>query len=784
MPPAHTQPIDRAALRKRLALLACATLAWSGCMGYRLVDLQVYRASEMRGLARKQQEQVITLDARRGLLYDRTGRELAMSIEVDSVYAVPAEIEDPSRTAAALVQALGMERSVAPTLAAKLTGDKLFVWVRRKIDPKQRAAVERLGMKGIAFAREHKRFYPHGERAAHVLGWVGMDNKGMDGLELALDGKVRGQNGQVFALRDARGKKFLKITRREPVPGDNVVLTLDETIQYIAERELRQAMRDTGAATGSVIVMDPRNGDILALANEPTYNPNRPGESDPESRKDRSIVDAYEPGSTFKVVTMAAALERNLLRTTELFDCQNGSIRIGRATIRDHKPFGVLSASQVLEQSSNVGAIKIGLRLKEADFYETMRRFGFGARTGIELPGEARGLVREPKEWSGVSQATLSFGQEISVTPLQLATAISAVANGGLLQPPRIVLRQVDAAGADGQAASDIAPRPSRRILGEPTVRDLRKMMMAVVDEGTAKAARMPGFGVAGKTGTAQKIGPEGTYEANRFVASFVGFVPSSRPALTILVVLDEPRGSLYHGGDIAAPVFRRIALPALRYLGVPPEPGRFVEEGDEPTLQAATHARRWVEPIPLDEKELLAQQMRKQKEEFQAALRRRREMRDRQGAKEKEEEPVVPARKPLPSPGSMVSGDEVMLPDLQGQTLRAAVGYLSRVGLSARLAPSGEDAPGDDGVVVEQQPAAGELIARGAEVSVRMGRFLPPAPEPAELDEPETAPEGSIAAKDEIREVKSERPRTTRLAPAARPASRARVVPARRATH
>lgn len=754
MPPALAQPTERIVLRRRLALLACGSLVWSACMAWRLVDLQVYRASEMRGQARKQQEQVITLDARRGLLYDRTGRELAMSIGVDSVYAVPAEIEDPARTAAQLAPVLGIEQASIPSLTAKLTGDKLFVWVKRKIDPQVRAAVAALGLKGVAFARENKRFYPHGERAAQVLGWVGMDNKGMDGLELSLDSKVRGQNGQVFALRDARGKRFLKITRREPVPGENIVLTIDETIQFIAERELRQAMKDTGAASGSVIVMDPRNGDILALANDPTYNPNRPGDSDAGSRTNRSIVDAYEPGSTFKIVTFAAALEKQLVRPGDMFDCQMGSIRIGRATIRDHKPFGVLSVTEILEKSSNIGAIKIGLRLKEADLNDYIHRFGFGAKTGIELPGEARGLVREPKDWSGVSQATLSFGQEISVTPLQLATAISAVANNGVLQPPRILLRELD---ANGSVVSTTAPRPSRRILEESTVRDLKRMMMAVVDEGTARAARMPGYSIAGKTGTAQKIGADGTYAANRYVASFAGFVPASRPALTILVVLDEPRGSLYHGGDIAAPVFRRIALPSLRYLGVPAEPDRFVEEGDEPTLVAAAHARRWTEPIPIDENDL--------KVERQKESQRRRAAEPGGDVVEPMQEPVAPARKALPPPGSVMAGDQVLLADLQGQSLRRAVSYLSRIGLSARLTPSEDDAPGGDGFIVAQDPPSGSTLARGAEVSLRLGRYLP------------VPPQDEAAARDESGPA-------TKLAPAATVASRAGLAAARRAMH
>ncbi|HET6371917.1 MAG TPA: penicillin-binding transpeptidase domain-containing protein, partial [Candidatus Polarisedimenticolia bacterium] len=649
---------DRAAIarmRHRLTALVAATCVWGGCIGYRLVDLQVARSDQMRALARKQQEQVITLDARRGQLYDRNGHELALSVEVDSVFGVPAEIEDPARTAAALAPALGLGRDSIPALAAKLTGDKLFVWVKRKVEPDVRAAVEALSLPGILFVKEHKRFYPHGDLASHVLGWAGMDNKGMEGLERVLDDKISGQNGQVFSLRDARRKLFLRVTRKEPVPGNHVVLTIDQTVQFIAQRELKRAIEDTGALAGSVIVMRPSTGDILAMANEPTFNLNRPGESESESRKNRAIVDSYEPGSTFKVITMAAALERDLVRAGERFDCLNGQMRVSGQLIRDHKPFGVLTASEILEQSSNVGAMKIGLRLREEDFYETIRSFGFGAKTNIELPGEAAGIVRAPKDWSGVSQATLSFGQELSVTPLQLVTAISSVANGGVLQPPRLVLKEIDRNGA---TVSETEPKPSTRILKQSTVASLKQMMLAVVEEGTAKAARMPGYSIAGKTGTAQKIGPDGRYSSNHFVASFVGFVPSSRPELTILVVLDEPRGMLYHGGDIAAPVFKRIALPALRYLRVPPEPGRLFEEGDDPTLQLAAHSRRWDKPMPVDEKERRAELIAEEKERLEM---QRREARERAAKKAPEEEPMEPQARPLPAPAAVTAGVDVL---------------------------------------------------------------------------------------------------------------------------
>ena len=731
-----------------MRLLALGLAVWGALLSLRLIDLQVLRASELRSVAAGQQEEAVRLDARRGVLYDRAGRELAVSVEVDSIAVDPALIDDPVRAVSALAIPLGLGRpsereELIGRLAESRRKGKRYLRLKRKVDPEVSAAVRELRLRGIQFEREHKRFYPNGSLAAHVLGWASMDNDGVEGMEVALDKQIRGREGHMYVMGDARGQTFLKTVRREPVPGHSVVLTLDETIQHIAERELAAAMESTGAASGTVIVMEPASGDVLAMASLPGFNPNHPGTFESDARRNRAITDAYEPGSTFKIVTMAAALDRGLLRTSDWFDCQNGAIRVSGITLHDHKPFGSLTASEVLQQSSNVGAVKIGQRVADADFYDTVRRFGFGAKTGIELPAEARGTVREPKSWSGISKATMSFGQEISVTPLQLVTAVSAVANDGELRPPRMVLRELDAAGA---VVSEKPVRPSRRILERHTTDALREMMVAVVERGTAKAARMPGYSVAGKTGTAQKIGPDGTYRGNHFVASFVGFTPASRPALAILVVLDEPRGALYHGGDIAAPVFRRIALPSLRYLGVPPEPGREWIEGDEPTLVAHAHAVRWSHPVPLDEKERLAELERERREqERQAAIERRR-ARQRHAEDTIDPEDLIPVPRPLPSPRGVIEGDEVTMADLQGHSLRRAVGWLGRVGLLARVDPGPDGAADGDGVVVEQDPPAGTLVRRGMEVTLRPGRYLPRREAPPEGDAPDDAEAASVA--------------------------------------
>ncbi len=707
------RPTDRSPLRQRIVLMALGALLWAGGVEARLVYLQVHQAEAMRDQARSQQQQVQRLAARRGMLYDRNGRELAMSIEVDSVYAVPAKIRNPARTAAALAAILEPDPRRRPgreaALHERLNAPKSFVFIERKVDPAIRARIEALGLEGVGFEREHKRFYPHGSLAAHVLGIVGMDNNGMEGIEHALDARIHGRDGRLFALVDARRKHFLQRVQSEMQPGNSAVLTIDTTIQHIAERELAAAMRTSGARWGSVVVMEPSTGDILAMANEPTFNPNRFGDVPREVRINRAVEAAYEPGSTFKVITMAAALERGLVEPHEVIDCGNGSIRVRGITIRDHKRFDRLSATEVLEQSSNIGAIRIGLRLTSDELYETIRRFGIGRRTGVALPGEAYGVLRDPSAWSGVSQASLSFGQEVAVTPLQMLTAIAAVGNGGVLQPPRILLRELD---PEGRVVEEFPPAEGSTILGPSTVRSLLRMMRLVVEEGTAKGARMSGYSAAGKTGTAEKIGPDGTYAANRYIATFAGFTPADHPELAILVLLDEPKGSLYHGGDVAAPVFRRIAYPALQSLGVPPDlaDGAVTRadaprpKGPESVVRASWTSLRAGWDARADEKE------KAQESSFRT--------------------------EPLPAASAVVSGDTVMIPDLRGHSLRRGIAYLGRLGLTAHVAadaPGGGErfGPGGMALIADHAPVAGTLLHHGDPVLLRPGK--PAAPEPEE---------------------------------------------------
>lgn len=537
---------------------------WAAIVAVRLVHVQIVRFEDLTRQARRQQERTIEVSPQRAVIYDRNRNPLAISVEVDSVFVVPGEISDPDAAARLLAPVLGIGASEIRT-RLRGTGARYFSWLKRKVTAREAARVRELNIRGIYFQKENKRFYPKRELAAHVLGYVGVDDQGLAGIELSHEQTIRGQPGQLLIERDARQRWFRR-TGRSPEPGQSVVLTLDETIQYIAERELGAVMQQSRAIAGTVIVLDPFTGEVLAMANAPTFNPNRYVEvSRTDVLRNRAIADAYEPGSTFKIVTLAAALEEGLTDPEDLIDCQMGSIVIAGHTIRDHKPFGLLSVSQILQYSSDVGAIKLAMRVGNQRFYRYWRTFGFGSPTGIELPGEAAGLTKPPERWSKISIGAMAMGQEVGVTPLQLAVATAVVANGGWWVPPHI-LRERAPSGSPGEMVTTDA----RRVLSPETANQLQRMMTEVVTIGTGKLAQPEGYTAAGKTGTAQKIDPAtGRYSPTDHVASFVGYVPAESPMFTILVALDSPRGR-YHGGDAAAPVFKRIAEQVLAYRNVP----------------------------------------------------------------------------------------------------------------------------------------------------------------------------------------------------------------------
>ncbi len=550
--------------QKRLYIFAGLLLLWVVAVCFRLFYLQIIKYGDFVVRAQRQQQRTIEVSPRRGIIYDRNGHELAMSVSVDSVFAVPSEIPDQASTARILARILGSD---ANELLARIKAGKSFAWVARKVDADTGNRIKALNLKGIYFQKESKRFYPKRELAAQVLGYVGLDDEGLAGIERTYDDQLHGNPGQMMINVDARRKWFGRV-EKQPDPGSNVVLTIDEKIQYIAEKEIDQAMKDTQAAAATIIVQNPKTGEILALANRPNFNPNVSRSITPPMLKNHAVSDVYEPGSVFKVVTLSAALEEKLTNPDEVIDCQNGAIVVNGLRIRDHKAYGMLTVAQVLANSSGVGTIKVGMRLGNDRFDKYIRAFGFGAQTGIELPGETRGLAKPVSRWSKVSIGAISMGQEIGVTPLQITSMISTIANDGVWTAPRIV------AGETQPSASYqpiiFHPAQQRRVLSPLTAVEMKKMMEGVVLFGTGKKAILDGYTSAGKTGTAQKMDPAThTYSRTKYVGSFVGFAPVNNPAITVAVIIDSAAG-LHQGGQVAAPVFARVSQQVLAYMNVP----------------------------------------------------------------------------------------------------------------------------------------------------------------------------------------------------------------------
>jgi len=548
-----------------LILAAILTVAFAGLAG-RLGWLMIIKHGELAALAERQYSRTIALQGARGPIVDRHGAPLATSTPAESLFAQPRGIGDPVRLAAALAPIVDVP---ARDLHAQLTSGKGFVWLRRKLPPAIAARVRALNEPGLGFLAEPLRLYPNRELAAHVLGFEGVDG-GLEGVERAWNEALAGTPGRAIVGRDALGREIAaQQILTPPAPGRGVMLTLDQTIQYLAEREIDAAYRRTHARAAMAIAMDPRSGDVLALALRPTFNPN--AFLDVASRevwRNRAVTDPFEPGSTFKVILAAAALEEGVVRPDDRIWAENGQLTIAKTTIHDWKKFGWLSFSEVLQNSSNVGSMKVGLALGGDRYHHYMTAFGFGAPTGIGLPGESRGLLRDPQRWSALSLPTMSIGQEVSVTALQMLAAFGAVANGGTLMQPRLVKAEFD---ADGREMRRIEPRAVRQVVSPETARTLSRMLVEVVEHGTGHLAAVGGYDVGGKTGTAQKLdSTTRRYSRAPGVLSFIGFVPADEPRLVLLVLLDEPKNEKW-GSEAAAPIFAAIAAPVLRYLEVPP---------------------------------------------------------------------------------------------------------------------------------------------------------------------------------------------------------------------
>jgi cell division protein FtsI (penicillin-binding protein 3) len=568
--------------------------AWSLVVAARMFQISVLRHDHYLARAERQQERTIELTPVRGSILDAHGRVLAESVPAKSIYADPQAVVDPQATAKVLagVSGLDVERK---SLAKKLDGKGEFAWIARQVPDEVAEAVRKLELQGIYELEENRRAYPKRHLASTILGFVGIDGHGLAGAEHSFESHLGGRSGRVTVLRDAKRGVYLVggEGKNSAVDGVDVQLTIDEVIQHFAEKALDEAATKHRAKSGSVVVMNPRDGRVLALASWPDYDPNAFRDFPQTSWRNRTVQDLYEPGSTFKIVTAAIGLDEGRVSPSQIIDCQDGAIQIANKTIREHggHRFGLLSFEDVLANSSNVGTIKVGLAIGPDRFHRHIRDFGFGAKTGIELPGESTGLLRETSNWSALSNAVISIGQEIGVTPLQITRAVAAVANGGVLVTPRILERVVD---REGNVLHEPEAAPSQRVISEKTAAVLNEMLKTVVARGTGKNAAASNHVVAGKTGTAQKA-EKGRYAPDKTIASFVGYVPADRPELVILVVVDEPRVGQY-GGEIAAPAFRKIAEASLRYLQVEPSiPGRDLSV-DLPMMAAFSHTPSNVE--------------------------------------------------------------------------------------------------------------------------------------------------------------------------------------------
>jgi cell division protein FtsI (penicillin-binding protein 3) len=693
---ARPEKTDRSRATNRDLLLGGLLVLWMTGLVVQLYRLQIIDYADLLARAQRQQQHMIEVAPKRGEIFDRQMNPLAMSLAVDSVFAVPYEIPHPEAVCKLLGHVLGLD---ANDLLGRLTSSHSFCWVKRKVTVEEANRVRDLNLKGIYFQRESKRFYPKGDLAAHVVGYVGLDDKGLAGLEYGMDDIIRGRSGRVLVATDARRRSF-QSTEWAGEPGKNLVLTLDEKIQYIAEKALAEAVEKWKAPGGVAIIQNPNTGEILALASQPTYDPKDFAKSPPEALQNRGLSWVYEPGSTFKLVTVAAALEEKLANPDEVIDCQQGSIVLAGHVIHDHEPFARLTVRDVVVKSSGVGAIKLGLRLGRQRLYKYIRSFGFGEKTEVELPGEERGLLNPPNRWSGISIGEISMGQEIGVTAIQLVTAYSAVANGGVLFEPRLVHDLFL-----GQAHDAMPPVPGHRVISERTANLMKQILAAVVERGTGQAAQLTGYSSAGKTGTAQKVDPSGAFSKSHYVASFVGFAPIGRPAITILVAIDSPVGAIY-GAEVAAPVFKSIAEQTLGYMNVPQDtPSRWPQIAS--SMSAGIPGQKLgdlVEHLPKGSEHLQAAASPVQLVSF-SRIEQTRVSTDRE-----------PEAATTPRTVVLDNGPRVTVPDFSGLAARRVAQECQELGLELSLLGSG--------LAVEQNLPAHAQVPLRTRLVVRLSRL------------------------------------------------------------
>ncbi len=690
-------------VRKRIASLFFVFVGVIILLAGRFFWLQVVRGEELAERALDNRMRDITVKAKRGILYDRNGRELAISVSTDSVYAVPAEIKASKKareTAQKLAEVLEMDEE---KVYERITRQVSFVWVKRQVDFETSQKLRELDLDGIGLTEESRRFYPKGKLACHILGISGIDNTGLDGLDLYYDDLIGGTDGRLLIEHDAWNREIPEATHRyvPPTDGSDLVLTIDETIQYILERELDKAveLRKPKAACG--IVMDPKTGEILAMASRPNFDPNNYNDYPASNRRNFAVNDAYEPGSTMKITTAAAALEEDAVKASDRFFCP-GSIKVANRSIScaGGTSHGSMNFNEVVEKSCNVGFITTGLKLGLDNYYRYLNAFGFGQKTGIDIPGEARGITVPKSRATQVDLATMSFGQANAVTPIQLVTAASAIANGGTLMKPHL-LKQV--LSPDGEVKSNVAPTKVRQVISKETADELCLILEGVVQNGSGRNAFIEGYRVAGKTGTAQKIAPGGGYMSNEYVASFLGFAPANDPRLVCIIVIDAPQGYPYYGGWVAAPVFREVMADSLRYLEVP----RTEIPQEEETKKTKKVKVPDVINLPIDE---AVQTLRRAGLNTQV-----------QGDGDLVWGQVPKANTTVNQNSRVIvylspveeqkGSGQVTIPDLEGKTMKEVARVLSQLGL--HLSPDGY------GLAFQQTPKAGTRVPIGATIKV-----------------------------------------------------------------
>jgi cell division protein FtsI (penicillin-binding protein 3) len=769
-----TAPIRRV----RFVYVAMFFCLWAAAIAVRLTWLQVVQHGEWVDRARQQQQRTFEVAPHRGVLYDRNMRALAMTVLVDSIYAVPSELGDNRADDAALLAKIVHADSLdnfttEKEIDARFNASKHFAWVARKVTPDTADRVRQLNLKGIYFQKEFKRFYPNGDLASHVLGYVGTDDDGLGGLERKFDDELHGEPGHELTAIDAK-RHVLGSDESDPIPGENLVLTIDQNIQYMAERALDAQMAKVKAAHGTVVVQDPHTGQILALAVSPRFNPNDAQHVDAQDLTDLAVSDVYEPGSTFKLVTYSAAIDAAGVKPTDMVDCQGGAMTMYGRTLHDDKTdrFGVVTVQYALEHSSDVGAAKMALKLGPDKFYKYIKAYGFGDRSGIELPSETRGLLQPPRKWGSTSILSIAIGQEVAVTPVQLVTMVSTIANGGVYLPPHMLLQSTDELKGDQRLVAQPfhpedalpakLPDGAHRVISEATAAKMREMMAGIVTEGTGKAAQLNGYSSAGKTGTAQKVDPvTHTYSHTKLVASFAGFAPVNDPAISVTVVIDTPTvGSLY-GAAVSAPVFQEVAQEVLEYLGVPhdqplktdkqmQEARNSVEPDDVPDEPGGDLNAMFdeVNSLPADDPLRQPQNAaamavnRSADQAFDAAAKQKPQPKGLSALpdkvlaafhkngdttsviadaaateNERVEAPVIQPQVQAKGSSAVVidAGKRVAVPEFHGEGLRAVVEHAGGLGLRVRTLGSG--------MAQEQAPAAGTMVPVGTEIVVRFTR-------------------------------------------------------------